>query len=100
MSIVTSLVDAEYVTDHPARLIAITIARLHYIYMTLDSSNPTLTGALAGVTSQTGIWYSIMAATIPCLRPFLAGFVTNFGAMGGDTVIGKKHESSLDRPMC
>lgn len=28
-----------------------------------------------------------MASTIPCLRPFLAGFATNYGAMGVDTVI-------------
>lgn len=29
-----------------------------------------------------------MSATVPCLRPFLAGFVTNYGAMGSDTIMG------------
>ena len=32
-----------------------------------------------------------VAATIPCLRPFLGAFVTNYGAMGGDTIINGSH---------
>lgn len=35
-----------------------------------------------------------MASTIPCLRPFLAGFTTNYGAMGVDTVIAGSHIGS------
>lgn len=38
-----------------------------------------------------------MAATLPCLRPFLAGFVTNYGAMGGSTVIGGSQLGSSKR---
>lgn len=38
-----------------------------------------------------------MAATLPCLRPFLAGFVTNYGAMGGTTVIGGSQLGSSKR---
>lgn len=37
---------------------------------------------------QLELYYSLMSATIPCLRPFLANFSTNYGAMGGETVIG------------
>lgn len=55
------------------------------------SANPTLVGALGAILTQVEIFYSIMSATIPCLRPFLAGFVTNYGAMGGDTVMGGSH---------
>ncbi|KAI6827228.1 hypothetical protein KC332_g7161 [Hortaea werneckii] len=78
-------------------LIPISIVRLEYINQELGSSNPTLTGAVAGVLTQLAIFYSLMAATLPCLRPFLAGFVTNYGAMGGSTVIGGSQLGSSKR---
>ncbi|KAI7498363.1 hypothetical protein KC367_g5144 [Hortaea werneckii] len=78
-------------------LIPISIIRLEYINQELSSSNPTLTGAVAGVLTQLAIFYSLMAATLPCLRPFLAGFVTNYGAMGGSTVIGGSQLGSSKR---
>ncbi|GAB1732402.1 hypothetical protein NU195Hw_g741t1 [Hortaea werneckii] len=78
-------------------LIPVSIVRLEYINEELGSSNPTLTGAVAGVLTQLAIFYSLMAATLPCLRPFLAGFVTNYGAMGGSTVIGGSQLGSSKR---
>ena len=62
--------------------------RLVYLRRQIDSSDPTLTGAVTSVLTQVELYYGIMGATVPCLRPFLAGFVTNYGAMGRDTVIG------------
>jgi len=66
----------------------IAIIRVHYVEEVTASSNPTLVGAIAGVLMQLELFYSLMSATIPCLRPFLANFSTNYGAMGGETVIG------------
>lgn len=60
---------------------------MRYIFRQLTSSNPTLVGAASSVLTQLELFYGLTAATIPCLRPFLAGFVTNYGAMGGSTVI-------------
>lgn len=59
------------------------------IYVTdeIGSTNPTLTNVNSSVLRQVELLYAIMASTIPCLRPFLAGFNTNYGAMGGETVI-------------
>lgn len=71
--------------------------RIHYIYRYLSSSDPTLYGAIPAVITQLEIYYSILSATIPCLRPFLAGFVTNYGAMGGETVIGGSHIGTSSR---
>ncbi|KXL42396.1 hypothetical protein M433DRAFT_358504 [Acidomyces richmondensis BFW] len=69
-------------------IIVIAVIRVHYVDNVLSSSNPTLVGAVAGVLMQLELYYSLMSATIPCLRPFLANFSTNYGAMGGETVIG------------
>ena len=70
------------------RVIAVAAVRLRYIFIQTSSPNPTLVGAITGVLTQLELFYGIMAATIPCLRPFLAGFTTNYGAMGHDTVMG------------
>ena len=59
-----------------------------YVQNELESEDPTLSAAIPSVLSQVEIFYGIMTATVPCLRPFLAGFATNYGAMGGDTIIG------------
>ncbi|KAF2724726.1 hypothetical protein K431DRAFT_300604 [Polychaeton citri CBS 116435] len=69
-------------------LIAIAAITLTYRIDQIDSTNPTLTGAITAVLTQLEVFFAIMATTIPCLRPFLAGFITNFGAMGGETVMG------------
>jgi len=70
------------------RVVALAALRLSYIDQEISSSNPTLVGVAAAILTQVEIFYGIMAATIPCLRPFLAGFATNYGAMGGHTVMG------------
>ncbi|KAK5114229.1 hypothetical protein LTR85_010294 [Meristemomyces frigidus] len=69
-------------------VIALAALRLYYIDQEVSAANPTLVGAVPALLTQLEIFYSIMSATIPCLRPFLAGFITNYGAMGGDTVMG------------
>lgn len=51
----------------------------------------------AAILTQTELFYSIVAATIPCLRPFLAAFITNYGAMGGDTIMHGSHIVSNSR---
>nr|POE62543.1 hypothetical protein CFP56_69879 [Quercus suber] len=84
-------------------VIAISAIRLFYVLRQISSSNPTLDGAINAILTQLEIFYSIMAATIPCLRPFLAGFVTNYGAMGGGTImngsqIGQPRQR-IDKPL-
>lgn len=75
-------------TDVRDSVILIAVIRLQYVERQIESDNPTLVGATATVLTQTELFYSVVAATIPCLRPFLAAFVTNYGAMGGDTILG------------
>lgn len=69
-------------------VITVIILRLISIRHLQHSTNPTLDGALTAIFTQVEIFYGLMAATVPCLRPFLAGFSTNYGAMNQTTVIG------------
>ena len=69
------------------RVIAIAALQIHYLAQKLSSTNETLDGVPTIICRQTEIFYAIMASTIPCLRPFLASFLTGFGAMGGETVM-------------
>jgi len=54
--------------------------RLHFLRSFLSSSNPTLDGTLVVVNTQIEMNYAIIAATIPCLRPFMTALSTNYGA--------------------
>ena len=63
--------------------------RLYHLELALGSPNPTLIGAITLIIAQTELFYSLVSATIPCLKPFLNAFVTTYGAMGADTVIGR-----------
>ncbi|PIB01041.1 hypothetical protein CB0940_02102 [Cercospora beticola] len=78
-------------------LIAVIILRLVYLRDLEDTDDPTLQGTITIVLTQLEIFYGIMAATIPCLRPFLAGFITNYGAMGRETVMGGSHIGGASR---
>jgi hypothetical protein len=64
----------------PRRLIAPIILRLFFLNREFSSSDPTLNGVLASVWTQIQISYAIVAATIPCLRPFMNALSTNYGA--------------------
>jgi len=62
-------------------LLIIPIAfRLHYINPSIWLANPPLHLATATLLTQVELNYGIIAATIPCLRPFMKATTTNFGA--------------------
>jgi hypothetical protein len=54
--------------------------RLHYLSEALNSSNFTLDITYPAVCKQVEIAYAIIAATLPCLRPFMVATATNYGA--------------------
>jgi len=62
------------------RVIIPTAFRLYYLGEEFSSSDPTLDGVLASVCTQIEMSYAIIAATIPCLRPFMTALSTNYGA--------------------
>lgn len=62
------------------RVIVTTVVRLYYLSEEFSSSDPTLDGVLASVCTQIEMSYAIIAATIPCLRPFMTALSTNYGA--------------------
>ena len=68
--------------DHPLlfRVIISVALRLYYLNIEFSSSDPTLHGVLASVCTQIEISYAIIAATTPCLRPFMTALATNYGA--------------------
>ena len=70
-----------------ARLILIAIVRLQYVEKQIMSDDPSLSGATTAVLTQIEVFYSLVAVTIPCLRAFPAAFVTNYGAMGVETIM-------------
>jgi hypothetical protein len=62
------------------RVIIPTAVRLYYLNKEFSSSDPTLDGVMASVCTQIEISYAIIAATTPCLRPFMTALSTNYGA--------------------
>ncbi|KAF8855459.1 hypothetical protein BDZ45DRAFT_793423, partial [Acephala macrosclerotiorum] len=61
-------------------IVAAIAFRLYYLNIELTSSDPTLKGTLASVSTQIQISYAIIAATTPCLRPFMSALNTHYGA--------------------
>jgi hypothetical protein len=61
-------------------VIVSTAVRLSYLNEEFSSPDPTLDGMLASVCTQIEISYAIIAATTPCLRPFMTALSTNYGA--------------------
>ncbi|OCL15262.1 hypothetical protein AOQ84DRAFT_329710 [Glonium stellatum] len=62
-------------------VIAFAVLRLHYIGIRINSVNPTLEGTIALVWTQVELDYSVMACTIPCLKPFMIAVSTNYGSI-------------------
>lgn len=60
-------------------LMAPIILRLRYLDLEFSSPDPTLTAALVSVCTQIETSYSIISATIPCLRPFMSSLNTHYG---------------------
>ena len=56
------------------------IVRLHYLDDAFNSPNYTLLVTWAVVCKEVQICYAIIAATIPCLKPFMSAMATNYGA--------------------
>jgi hypothetical protein len=54
--------------------------RLHYLSEALNSSDFTLDITYEAVCKQIEIASAIIAATLPCLRPFIVATATNYGA--------------------
>ncbi|KAH7383048.1 hypothetical protein BKA64DRAFT_749130 [Cadophora sp. MPI-SDFR-AT-0126] len=61
-------------------MIAPIVLRLNSILSTLNSADPTLDGTMSIVYTQIELCYSIIAATTPCLRPFMKALSTHYGA--------------------
>ncbi|KAK3687849.1 hypothetical protein B0T22DRAFT_140161 [Podospora appendiculata] len=55
------------------------IIRLIFLGTQLSSADPTLTGVAASVCTQIQLSYAIIAATTPCLRPFMTALSTHYG---------------------
>ena len=61
-------------------LIAPIVFRLHYLSEALNSPNYTYQVTWASVCQEVEICYALVAATIPCLKPFMSAMATNYGA--------------------
>lgn len=53
---------------------------LHYLASGIKSLNPPLDLVGAAVWAQIELHYSNVAATVPCLKPFMSAVSTNYGA--------------------
>ena len=58
------------------------LVRLDHIKALAQSTNPTLDAASVIIWSQVYIGYSLIACTIPCLKPFMNACNTGFVASG------------------
>ncbi|KAF8858971.1 hypothetical protein BDZ45DRAFT_650581 [Acephala macrosclerotiorum] len=59
--------------------IAFCALRIHYFFPAFFTTDPTFDGVYFAVWTQTELTFSIMAATIPCLKPFMSSIGTNWG---------------------
>ena len=80
-------------------LIAFALLRLHNLATGIRSPNPTLDLVGAVVWAEIELHYANIAATMPCLRPFIAAVSTEYGATDPRTALGSKvyGSSSGDR---
>ncbi|KAH8701088.1 hypothetical protein BGW36DRAFT_425884 [Talaromyces proteolyticus] len=60
-------------------IIPICVIRLYYLEKVWESFDPSLESADLVILSQFLLHYSIMAATIPCVKPFVIAFNTGWG---------------------
>ena len=80
------------------RVIAFAVFRLRYIGLRINSPNPTLEGTIAVIWTQIELDYSVMACTIPCLKPFMIAVSTNYGSIAPTkTTINGSNGLSGDR---
>lgn len=66
-------------------MIAPLAVRLGYIVSNLDAQDPTLRQDKVVVNTQTELVVALVAATVPCLRPFMGAVDTSFGAAAAGT---------------
>ena len=71
-------------------LIAFALLRLHNLATGIRSPNPTLDLVGAVVWAEIELHYANIAATMPCLRPFMAAVSTEYGATDPRTALGSK----------
>lgn len=61
------------------RVIAWTILRMVHLRSALRSADPTFNDTLASIWMQVQLDHSIMACTVPCLKPFMVACNTGWG---------------------
>ena len=71
-------------------LIAFALLRLHNLASGIRSPNPTLDLVGAVVWAEIELHYANIAATMPCLRPFMAAVSTEYGATDPRSALGSK----------
>ena len=71
--------------QHNARLVPAIILRLHYLAPTTLPAHRNLAASYATVCAQLQLGYGIFAATVPCLKPFVAVWedYSGGGGVGG-----------------
>lgn len=69
------------------------MVRLYLLNDAINGPDPTINGVSSIITTQVVMHFSIMAATIPCMRPFLRAFDSG---MGYSTTMGVPTGSNLN----
>ncbi|KAF2729356.1 hypothetical protein EJ04DRAFT_516021 [Polyplosphaeria fusca] len=75
-------------------VVVFALFRLYSLQKEIDSDDPTLAGALVYVWQQSEMHYSLIAATLPCVTPFLSSVNTHFGALELQSIAGSHAHSS------
>lgn len=78
-------------------MIAPLAVRLAYIVSNLDAQDPTLRQDKVVVNTQTELVVALVAATVPCLRPFMGAVDTSFGAAAGTSLAGSGYKKRSTR---
>lgn len=61
-------------------IIAPIVARLYFLSITYHTKDPTLHATYSTLCKEVEVAFAIVAASLPCLKPFLTAIATHYGA--------------------
>jgi hypothetical protein len=79
------------------RVIAASAIRLHYMYLTIISNDPTLQGAFVSICTQIELNYCILANSLSCVGHFVSPFSKDTNTYYRDSRYPHRAKRSTDR---
>jgi len=82
-------------------IIAPIFAHLHFLSLTYHTNDPTLNDTYSTICKEVEVTFAIVAASVPCLKPFLTAMATHYGTPAEGPKSSRNHyntNNSLPSP--